>query len=241
MSVSLPLPSTHFALGQAVLAAFAQSSPPGESDPYDFDVSEDDYNESVQMTDALEAAPLSELQMTAQSFFGQPTDPLLTWTGNDTIPTTAGFAAIVAPNAHRYGDALRIVERDVFDSFAPRWMRPSGREVSDNYYRSYCMDANDPLAFWLWPCPVQGRKVWVTYAGLPVDLNDPGDTLSLPDIYIAPIVDYVVYRALAKESRDANREVAERFLRSFYAALGVHRPVLMSIGQNAQRAPDAPA
>lgn len=140
-----------------------------------------------------------------------------------------------------YGDVIRIVERDVFDAFHPGWSRFTA-SPDDNYYKGYCMDANDPLAFWLLPAPAQeGLDVWVTYAGVPAALEDEDDDLSLSAIYMAALVDYVVYRALTKESREGNREVADRFLRTFYAALGVHRPILMSIGQNATRPPEAAA
>lgn len=139
-----------------------------------------------------------------------------------------------------YGDALRIVERDVLDSFSPNWARFSA-SPDDNYYRAYCMDANDPLAFWLLPLPHEGLDVWVTYVGIPATISAAATNITLADTYVATIVDYVVYRALSKESREGNREVAERYLRSFYAALGVHRPVLQAIGQNASRAPEAEA
>lgn len=139
-----------------------------------------------------------------------------------------------------YGDVVRIVERDVFDAFTPTWTSFAVASA-DNYYKAYCMDANDPLAFWLFPVPVANRDVWVTYAGIPALLTVVGDTLALSDMYLTPVVDYTVYRALTKEAREANRDVAERYLRSFYAALGVHRPLLMSIGQNATRPPEAAA
>lgn len=156
----------------------------------------------------------------------------------------ANGSVIGEDDTPQYGAVVRIVERDVFDSFNPSWSVERELDSSPNYFRLYCMDAGDPLAFWLYPVPRSAdsqQKVWVIYAGIPAALEDAEDDLSLSDMYIAPVVDYTVYRALAKESREANREVAERFLRSFYAALGVHRPILMQIGQNATRPPDAAA
>lgn len=237
---TLTLESSFFAAGQAVLAAYAQSNSAGDSGPYGITAGADSYTESTQMAADLQDEPFSELRMTAQTYFGRPTDPMLRWFTDGDGYVNGGFAVVVSPTSLRFGDTLRIVERDVLDSFRPSWTRSPSTE-RENYYRSYCMDANDPLGFWLVPCPDIEHKVWVTYAGVPATLDTPADLLSLSDMYIAPVVDYTVYRGLTKESREANREVAERYLRSFYAALGVHRPVLQSIGQNAARAPDAEA
>lgn len=158
------------------------------------------------------------------------------------IRVEANASVVGSPPTVIYGDVIRIVERDVFDSFNPAWSRYSPAAPGENYFKAYCMDANDPLAFFLTPVPVSlAFKVWLTYAGVPPDLAAGTDALALSAIYIAPLVDYAVYRALTKESREGNREVADRFLRSFYAALGAHRPILMSIGQNASRPPEAAA
>lgn len=245
--LSVALDDDVFAAGQLVLAGYAQGSALGDAQAYTFDPDtelSDGYLAAAKLSETLvvgfEGFPGTEMEMTPLSFVGTPTDTQIPW-GIDDPDIGFAFAAILQPQLAGYGDALRIVERDVFDSFSPAWMRASGQPSVDNYYRAYCMDANDPLAFWLSPRPVTGRNVWVTYAGIPAVLEDAEDTLSLSDMYVAPIVDYTVYRALNKEAREANREVADRYLRAFYAALGVHRPVLMSIGQNASRPPEAQA
>lgn len=187
-----------------------------------------------------EAYPVTELFDVVNDSARQRVDPTLAYR---LIRVEANAYSVGESGDTLYGNVIRIVERDVFDSFNPGWTRFVPLEPDETqYFKSYMMDANDPLAFWLWPLSTSlARKVWVTYAGIPATLTDVTDGLSLSDMYIAPIVDYAVYRALCKEAREANREVADRFLRTFYAALGVHRPILMSIGQNATRPPDAAA
>lgn len=188
-----------------------------------------------------EAYPVTEVFQTVDTVPRQRLDPT---TAYRLIRVEANAAAI-GEEGFRYGTAIRYVERDVLDSFFPGWTVEGSSDLNTGeYFSAYCMDANDPLAFWLAPLP-NGARVWLTYAGIPPLLESASDStpseLVLSDMYIAPVVDYTVYRALLKESREANREVAERYLRAFYAALGVHRPILMSIGQNAARAPEAKA
>jgi hypothetical protein len=184
-----------------------------------------------------EAYPVTEVFTVAAGIPRQRLDPAVAYR---LIRVEANTRGVGESDAIIYGDVIRIVERDVLDAFYPRWTQQVSADITD-YYKAYCMDANDPLAFWLSPPAADGMNVWVTYVGVPATVTSVDDGLSLSDIYIAPIVDYMVYRGLVKESREGNREVAERFLRSFYAALGVHRPVLMSIGQNANRPPEAAA
>jgi hypothetical protein len=103
------------------------------------------------------------------------------------------------------------------------------------------MDPVDPLAFWLFPLAIDGRDVVVTYAAIPPDVTDTTDLLSLNDMYISDIVDYVVYRALSKDSRGGAPGVAEKYRDKFLLSLGANRQVLRNIGQNTTRPPDAEA
>jgi hypothetical protein len=143
-----------------------------------------------------------------------------------------------------YGTIINIVEKDVLDSFSASWSRPSSREPDMealNYYKAYAMDPNDPLAFWLWPRPVEGADVIVTYAGIPPEVESTSSELTLSDSYLADLVDYVVYRALSKEARGGAAELAERYRASFLARLGANRQIMRQIGQNTTRPPDAEA
>jgi hypothetical protein len=142
-----------------------------------------------------------------------------------------------------YGSVIRIVEKDVLDSFTANWTLESTRVPGDrlDYYTAYAMDPVDPLAFWLWPRGYEGADVIVTFAGIPAAPTTMEEDLTLSDMYLSAIVDYVAYRALAKESRAGAREIAEGFLNRFLTQLGANRQVLRQIGQNTTRPPDAEA
>jgi hypothetical protein len=139
-----------------------------------------------------------------------------------------------------YGKPIRIVEKDVLDTFGESWTTKTVADAA-NPYKAYAMDPVDPLAFWLFPLAIDGRDVVVTYAAIPPDVTDTTDLLSLNDMYISDIVDYVVYRALSKDSRGGAPGVAEKYRDKFLLSLGANRQVLRNIGQNTTRPPDAEA
>lgn len=139
-----------------------------------------------------------------------------------------------------YGKPVRFVEKDVLDSYSQDWMSNSPTSAADRY-KSFALDDNDPLAFWLFPIGVSGRDVIVTYAGLPAAVSATTDTLTLADNMVPVLVDYVVYRALFKESRAGAKDVAQSHYERFLAALGAQRQIVKSIGANANRPPDGAA
>lgn len=146
-------------------------------------------------------------------------------------------------NAPEYGAVIPIVEKDVLDSFRQAWTRPTTRVPSDDldYYKSYAMDPNDPLAFWLWPRGFDGADVIVTFAGIPVEVTTVEQILTLSDMYVPSLVDYVAYRTLSKDARAGAKVIGEKFRESFLLRLGAGRQILRQIGQNAARPPDAEA
>lgn len=139
-----------------------------------------------------------------------------------------------------YGKVIRIVEKDVLDTFAYNWMSNAPTDAED-LYTMYAMDANDPLAFWLYPRAIEGRDVIVTYAQIPQPVTDTSDSLAVSDVYVPTLVDYVVYRALAKDARGSAKDTAEGYYKKFLVSVGASRSILFALGQNAKRPPDADA
>lgn len=143
-----------------------------------------------------------------------------------------------------YGTVISIVEKDVLDSFSAAWTRPTTRvPVAEdlNYYKSYAMDEADPLAFWLWPRGYVGADVIVTYAGVPAEVASVNDTLTLSDMYVPHLVDYLVYRALSKDARAGAKVLGEQYRQAFLMRTAGGRAILRAAGQNASRPPQAEA
>lgn len=117
------------------------------------------------------------------------------------------FAASDDELNDRMGYELKLVEKAVLDAFDPGWMgyRPATAALntpatSGQYYRAAVIDPKDPLAFWLYPRAHNSFAVWVTYTASPAALAATSDALTLGDQYIPVLTDYVLYRALGKDS-----------------------------------------
>jgi hypothetical protein len=107
------------------------------------------------------------------------------------------------------------------------------------YYKAVVMDPKDPLSFWLYPRANPARRVYVTFTAVPAELVATTDTLALPDQYIPMLVDYVVYRALGKDSvyTGAPNKSAE-FYQAFGQKLAVASGRRTELAPTAARAPD---
>lgn len=142
-------------------------------------------------------------------------------------------------HANYNGSAIRRVERDVLDTFYAAW--PTLAAVSGNY-KAYALDAQDPLAFLLFPAGVVGDTVTITYIALPTDpTSAPLEELQVPLAYTTAVVDYVTYTALLSEAHGADTNETKRYLDQFKVQLGLERNVQASAGQEAARPPEAKA
>lgn len=101
--------------------------------------------------------------------------------------------------------AVRYVEKDVLDSFDPDWEYDvSIKADGANFFEHYCHDPREKGVYYLYPPQAAAsKKVAIMYSANPTAIAVVGDTFSLNDEYINPVVTYMVYRALTKESRDS--------------------------------------
>lgn len=114
------------------------------------------------------------------------------------------------------GKPIRETSRITLDAEIPDWHKPvplaqwSGVE-------HYVFDNISPYTFYVYPCPPAGlatHKIEIIHAAI------PASGAGLPDTYINPIVDWVVYRALSKDAEYAgNLGRATQHLNAFAQAL----------------------
>lgn len=139
-----------------------------------------------------------------------PTTRLLRVTRNG---STGGYAPI------------REASRVALDSELPNWHVPP---ASATGYRvqHYVFDNISPYTFYVYPAvpsSLLNHQVEIVHSALP-DLSGTGESISLglPDQYIAPIVDWVLYRAFSKDAEYAgNMERANHHLNSFATVLQI--------------------
>lgn len=127
------------------------------------------------------------------------------------------------------GNAIRLISRQVLDSLQPTWHSDAGQASIDHFME----DPRDPKHFYVYPRPHATIvvQVEVLYSVEPADCTynastNPTAVISLDDVYTNPLLDYILYRAYAKDATfaaSAAKSVA--YYQAFAASLGVKTKV----------------
>lgn len=127
------------------------------------------------------------------------------------------------------GRAVRKVEREYLDSSLPAWHSAT----PENDVQHYAYDPRTPRTFFVFPPAIAGRVVEIAYSAAPALLATTGATIGIDDAYANVLLDYVMYRSLAKDSEHpANAERAIAYRRAFENSLGLKAQA--DVGQVAQ-------
>lgn len=132
------------------------------------------------------------------------------------------------------GRVIRIVSRQVLDAFNPNWHTTTAASVVQNYI----YDIEDQKAFYVYP-PADGTG-WVelNYAQIPVDLASETNVITLDDVLEPTLIDYVLYRANAKDAEYApGVQLAQMYWAAFTQALGARDKAQMEDNVNQTLAP----
>jgi hypothetical protein len=144
------------------------------------------------------------------------------------------------------GYSINVIEKHVMDSLNPSWMNYVpvaanylNKALNRRYYQAVVLDPKDGLAFWLYPRANPDFRVVVSYTAVPADVTTTGSTLDLPDQYVPALIDYVVYRALAKDSVYTGAPNKSReYLQDFMTKLGLGTKAAEEANPTAARAPE---
>jgi hypothetical protein len=106
------------------------------------------------------------------------------------------------------GRAMRLVDRRRLDSAQPTWHGATAAAPSD-----YTFDNRDPATFYVYPPALTSpaQVLNIVYSRVPVKITAAelaSVTLSPPDIYLDPMINYVLFRAKAKEIEFAADQAA---------------------------------
>lgn len=94
------------------------------------------------------------------------------------------------------GRAIRVIQRDAIDAFAPDWHRSQQTQTIQNFI----YDPQQQTTYYVYP-PSNGESyVEIIYSASPPELGSAGALISLPDLYQTPLFDYVMFRALQKDA-----------------------------------------
>src|SRR6478752_8709243 len=136
------------------------------------------------------SAKNAEIELVAGSKQTLPDDGLRLLDVVRNVPVTA-----VNSTTQTGGRAVRLVDREVLDSQDPSWHIRKAATV----IRNYIYDGRDPTHFYVTPPAVKpdtrtgSAKLEIVYVKLPVAVTALDDVLSLSDIYLDPLVNYVLF------------------------------------------------
>jgi len=98
---------------------------------------------------------------------------------------------------------IRSAEKDALDSYDPDWefdtaIKPDG----PNFFEHYFHDPREKAVYYLYPPQAAvNKRVAIVFSAVPTAHTAVGDTFSLNDEYLNAVIQYMIYRALTKESR----------------------------------------
>lgn len=139
-----------------------------------------------------------------------------------TLPADALRLIEVLRNAN--GKVIRYVVRKALDDSYPDWHSSKTATTVDNY----TYEERDPKTFYLHPGPAAAVKVDVIYSVAPqskalaeVESAQSPALADLDDIYINPIIDFMLYRCFSKDAEySANSNRAAGHYNAFLQQLG---------------------
>lgn len=129
------------------------------------------------------------------------------------------------------GSAIRIVEREILDAQRPGWHT----ETASTAIKHFMYDERNPRTFYVYPPATAGHTIEIVYGQAPTEITNTTTSLSSEDIYAGAIVDYVCYRAFAKDAEYAgNQGRSAAHYQQFLNALGLGGKVSVVQSPNTQ-------
>lgn len=118
-------------------------------------------------------------------------------------------------------------ERKLLDDQYPGWRRQKAGRT-----KHYTYDERTATTFYVYPAAVAGAEVELFYSIPPAEVATDADTLDLDRVYLSPLISFILYRALAKDSEFANGQIAAAHLQAFEGALGTQNETAAAVSPN---------
>ena len=114
------------------------------------------------------------------------------------------------------GRAIRIVSREILDGFNPNWHT----DTAAAEVRNYIYDAQDQLAFYVYPPNTGTGYIELNYSAQPTNLTSESQTIPIFDVFQQSLVDYILFRACSKDAEYApGLQLAQAYLATFTAGV----------------------
>ena len=145
-----------------------------------------------------------------------------------TLPAAGAKLLEVIRNTNGTKRAIRLVNRVILDAQVPNWYNLTG--VTE--IKHYTFDPREPRIFYVYPPAAStGASAELIYSAYPTDITEPSSgalysavsgNISVADIYVNALVNYILYRAYSKDSENTlNASLAASFYQLYQNLLGV--------------------
>lgn len=143
-----------------------------------------------------------------------------------TLPSAGAKLLEVIRNSGGSKRAVRLVDRVILDAQNPNWYNITG--VTE--IRHYTFDPREPRIFYVYPPAASSNaSVELIYSAYPTDITEPSGSalytdvtgnISVADIYVNALVNYILYRAYSKDSENTqNATLAASFYQLYQSLL----------------------
>lgn len=143
-----------------------------------------------------------------------------------TLPSAGAKLLELIRNTGGTKRAIRLTSRVILDAQNPDWYSKVG--VTD--IRHYTFDPREPRNFYVYPpAASSGASVELIYSAYPTDITEPAagalysavsGNISVADIYVNALVNYILYRAYSKDSENTqNAALAASFYQLYQTLL----------------------
>ncbi len=95
-----------------------------------------------------------------------------------------------------YGRAITLATFDQMNRQFPNWRSDAKNKLAYNYM----FDLTDQKAFYVWPPNDGSGALEMNYSRIPPEMTDMAQPITLDDIFIPPMTDYVLMRASMKDA-----------------------------------------
>lgn len=169
---------------------------------------------------------------------------LIPGTVKQALPAGGLSLVDVVCNTNAAGDtpglAIRIVSREVLDAQFPNW-RLAGN--TSGVIQHFMYDPQNPKTFYVYPkAGMVAPHVQLVYYAVPEDTDDSDKVIGIDDIYANALLNYILYRAYAKDGQAAqNATLAAAYLSLFNNAFGIKTQSDAAINPNLAVTPFNPS
>lgn len=146
-------------------------------------------------------------------------------------------------NGSTPGNSIRVIDREVLDANSPDWHTKTSTSIA-----AFTFDPRYPKIFYVTPgVPVAGLWVEVSYLADPVTVSTSGDygsgsndttKISVDDMYVDDLVNYILARAYMKDAEfAANGNLAQAHSQMFVSSINAQVAARTGVNPNLQSLP----